>query len=103
MIESDYLPTWGPQGFAPFIVHTGSDLSYAAFIEADKGLTFSMLLDSDETIFDRLSQTDPETLPFPLAYLVDRDGIIRHVYAGYVEGEISPAALATDVQALLAK
>lgn len=103
MIESDYLPAWGPQGFVPFVVHTGADLAFAALLEADKALSYSMLLDADETIFDRMSQTDPFTLPFPLAYLVDRAGTIRHVYAGYVEGEISPAALAADVEALLAE
>lgn len=103
MIENDYVPSWGPQGFAPFIVHTGPDLAFAASLEKENVLTFSMLLDSDETIFDLLSQTDPETLPFPLGYLVDRDGIIRHIYAGYVEGEISPAALPADAAALLAE
>ena len=103
MIETDYLPTWGPQGFVPFIVHTGEDLAFAASLETDNALTFSMLLDADESIFDHLSQTDPDTLPFPLAYLVDRAGVVRQIYAGYVEGEVSPAALAADVQALLAE
>jgi peroxiredoxin len=103
VIESDYLTAWGSKGFAPFIVHTGADVASALRFATEGELSFSLYLDTDETIFNRFSQTDPDTLPFPLAYLIDRKGFVRHVYAGYVEGEITPASLATDVEALLAE
>lgn len=103
MIENDYLPTYGPQGLSAFVVHAGMNTPFAVSLTAKNALTFSLILDTDETVFDVFSQTTPTSLPFPLGYLVDRKGIIRHIYSGYVEGEISPPTLTDDITALLAE
>ena len=104
MIADEYVPAYGDQGFRAVIVHTGNDVGYGLNLSGDTGGAFPVLLDTDNTILDIFQQLGPDAILFPLAFLIDREGVIRHVYnEKELPGEVSPHTLIEDLEALLAE
>jgi len=104
VIADEYIPAYADQGFRPVIIHTGTDVGYGLNLSGDTAGVFPVLLDTDNTILDVFQQLGPEAILFPLAFLVDRNGVIRHVYnEKELPGEVSPHTLIEDVEALLAE
>ena len=104
MIVSEYIPAYASQGFQPVIVHAGPDVGGGIGYCLDNGVAFPMLLDADNSTLDVLQQTGPDSILFPLAYLIDREGTVRHVYnQAEPPGEYSPETLIEDLEALLAE
>lgn len=102
MIANDVLPTYGAQGFEVFIVHTGPDVAYAFDLLADTSGAYPLMLDIDDNALAVYQQLGPDALLFPLAYLVDKNRVIRHVY-NESEVDILPPTLKADIEALLAE
>lgn len=105
MIAETYLPEYGPQGFQPVIVHVGDQLGFGCELSKDFGAYMPLLLDSDDTLLNIFQQVGPESVLFPLAFLVDRESVVAHVYndPDAENGETkSPASLLDDLAALLA-
>ena len=59
-----------------------------------------MLLDIDEVAMDLYSQQGVADVPFPLGYLIDKKGIIRHIY---INEEPKDELLKTHIEALIAE
>ena len=84
--------------FAPLTVHVGEDVSFAAKSQDDAGLAGLMLMDADDQlIYDYQRPGEAEVL-FPLAYLIDADGIIQNIY---VNAEPELEVLLEIIQSLL--
>ncbi|NUN14577.1 MAG: hypothetical protein HUU55_13185 [Myxococcales bacterium] len=104
MLADEVVPVYGPQGLDVFIVHTGPDVSYAVDLLPDTGNTYPLILDIDDSALAQYQQLGGDALLFPLAYLVDKNGVIRHVYnVSEPEGVNLPPTLKTDIEALLAE
>ena len=104
MIAEQYMPAYAAQGFQAVIIHTGDDVGYGCDLATETSGVFPVLLDTDNTILDIFQQVGPDAILFPLAFLIDRDGVIRHVYnEKELPGEVSPHTLIEDVEALLAE
>lgn len=104
MLASDILPVYGPLGLDVFIVHTGPDVTYAVDLVPDTAKAYPLILDIDDKALSFYQQLGPDALLFPLAYLVDKNGVIRHVYnVTEPEGVNLPPTLKADIEALLAE
>jgi peroxiredoxin len=68
-------------GFVLLGVNVDDDTSKAAAVAAQLGLKFPVLLDSDKTA-SRLYDLNA----MPSTVLVDRDGRVRYVHRGYLDG-----------------
>lgn len=102
MIKDEYIPTYGPQGFQPIIVHAGTDIVGGILHCLNNDEAFPLLLDVDNAVLDTYKQTGEEAILFPLSYLIDRDGVIQFSYnEKELPGEFSPPTLLTDLESLL--
>lgn len=87
---------YGAAGLLTLGVSVDEDPARAAAIAAKLGVRFTVLLDSEKKVA-RLY--DPTAMPMTL--LIDRDGRVRHVHAGYREG--SADLFESQIQELLAQ
>ena len=73
---------WSPRRdreFAALVVHVGERTRFAAATARDTGISVPMLLDIEALAFVDYSQAAVGNPPFPLGYLIDREGVIRQV------------------------
>lgn len=58
----------------------GTDYGFGAKTVADTGITFGMMIDYDSDLLGRYTRAGSGVILFPLAYLVDKAGIIQKIY-----------------------
>jgi hypothetical protein len=106
VITEEYIPTYSDQGFQPVIVHTGDKLIFGCDLSNEHGQYMPLLLDSDDTLLNIFQQVGPETVLFPLSFLVDGSNVVQHVYNDK-ESEspdaVSPPTFIEDLEALLSE
>jgi peroxiredoxin len=83
------------------IVHVGQNIAYARTKSLELGNPFPILLDADSAVINQYMQLGAEAVLFPLGYLMDREGVLRHIYnAPDPDGE-GPPTLEADLEALV--
>ena len=100
LIEKDYHQPLSAQGYRALAVHVGDSVGNAVSSAMSTGITFPEIIDFDSSVLQHYSRVGEGVDVFPLAYLVDRSGVIRHIYT---QTEPPPATLMADVQALLSE
>ena len=106
MITEEYIPTYGDQGFQPVIIHTGDKLVFGCDLSEKHGKDMPLLLDSDDTLLNVFQQVGPNTVLFPLSFLIDPTNEVRHVYndkESESEESVSPPTFIEDLEALLSE
>ena len=104
MIIDEYIPVYAEAGFQPVIVHVGDQMAFGCDLSREFGAHLPLLLDSDDTLLNIYQQVGAESSLFPLAYLIDRDLTVKHVYNNPEEENEeskSPKSLLDDLEALL--
>lgn len=104
MIIDEYIPVYGEAGFQPVIVHVGDQMAFGCDLSREFGEFLPLLLDSDDTLLNIYQQVGAESVLFPLAYLIDRELTVQHVYnepEDENEESKSPKTLLEDLEALL--
>ncbi len=86
--------------YTPLAVHVGDDVPNAVGSKRSTKITFPMLIDYDNAVVDAYNRIGEQLTLFPLAYLIDKKGIVRHIYK---ETEPELTALRADIDALLAE
>ena len=84
----------GPQGFEVVAINVDEDRDLVERFLTEHPLEFRIAWDPKGVWPERL---DLRTMP--TSYLVDRDGVIRHVHAGFHSGDEN--TIATQIRALL--
>jgi hypothetical protein len=103
VIASELIPAYGPEGFRPLIVHTGDALDFGVDNAELNGHAFPMLFDMDDSTLDMYRLLGTDFVLFPLAYLIDREGVILHAYNEEAEGSTSPPNLIEHIEDALAE
>ena len=98
LIEKDFHQKYQSQGYRALAVHVGEKLSNAIFSVLATNITFPTLVDLDNEVLNLYARVGHAEVIFPLAYLVDKNGIIQKIY---VDEEPSHAELDNDVTSLL--
>jgi cytochrome c biogenesis protein CcmG/thiol:disulfide interchange protein DsbE len=85
-----YYQKYRSQGLVILAVNAGETASQASTYVLQLGLTFPVLLDSDERLMDVLHIND-----YPTSILVGRDGVVKAIHIGsmtqqIIESEITP-------------
>ena len=85
-----YYQKYRSQGLVILAVNAGETASQASTYVQQLGLTFPVLLDSDERLMDVLHIND-----YPTSILVGRDGVVKAIHIGrmtqqIIESEITP-------------
>ena len=99
-VESEIVQKYQGQAYRALAVHVGKEVQNAVLSDVKTKITFPMLIDIDETVVRAYNRLGNGKAVFPLAYLIDKGGIIRKIYA-HVAPEI--ATVQADVEALLAE
>lgn len=84
--------------FTPLAIHAGEDVAFASKAKAEVGITGQMLIDYDNELLYEYQRVGDSTVVFPLAYLVDADGIIANIY---VDTEPALNDLLETIEAIL--
>lgn len=92
---------WSPRRnleFAALVVHVGERTRFGSATATETEIGVPMLLDIESRAFADYTQAALGHPPFPLDYLIDREGVIREVVA---DEERSEEQWAEMVDALL--
>ncbi|CAN5262865.1 hypothetical protein BH23VER1_BH23VER1_05910 [soil metagenome] len=109
---ADFAKRYGGQGLEVVALYhhkarTPLDEAEVAHWAAEYGFTFPVAIDRGWKTLRRwwLDREDQEAAWTSVSFLLDRDGVIRHVHPGgqYVEGDDDHAAMETAIRALLAE
>ena len=99
-VESDIFQPLKGAAYRPLAIHAGAEVSNAVKSEVQTAITFPMLVDIDQAVLRAYSRIGSGDTVFPLGYLLDKQGIIRHIYA-VTEPPLDQ--LRKDIDALLAE
>jgi len=66
-------------GFRLVAVSAGLKQAYGQSVARNDALSFPLALDISETLYDRYTQIDGVTPPFPLGVLIDKQGVVRRI------------------------
>ena len=81
-------------------IHVGHDVYNGYKTKADTQCTFPMIIDYDSRLLDAYTRAGTGVVLFPLAYLIDKNGVIRHIYE---DEEPALQDVLNQLQALLAE
>lgn len=99
-VEADVHQVYKAQSFQALAIHVGDSISNAIASERSTGLTFPLLVDIDSAVVTNYNRLGEGVALFPLAYLIDKKGVIRQIYKGE---EPAMASLKTEIEALIAE
>lgn len=91
---------YGDKGFLPLGIHIGEDIANALQTAKDRGVTFPIAIDAENAVLRDYTRIGEGINLFPLAYLIDKKGVIRKIYT--VE-EAPHEDLKAQIEALLAE
>ncbi len=98
LIETDYHQKYSAQGYRVFAIHVGDKLSNAIYSQQATQITFPTVVDYDNRLLNKYSRVGEASVIFPLAYLIDKNGVVQKIY---MDSEPSHATLTADVTSLL--
>lgn len=78
-MDTTIWPKYRSAGFRLIAVSTGLMQAYGQTVARSDALSFPVALDIEDTAYDRYSQLDSSTPPFPLGVLIDKQGIVRRI------------------------
>lgn len=97
-IDSQVYAPLASQGYNAYGVHIGQDVGFAISSKNDTGIGFPMLIDLDSAGLLAYGRVGSGALLFPLAYLIDKSGVINTIYT---DEEPTLADLKATIEALL--
>ena len=100
LIDTHFQQVYGDKGFLAIAIHTQKAVLYAQTVCVDTNMSYPMVLDVDEQAMNQYTQQGVPSVPFPLGYLIDKQGTVRHIY---IDEEPSDEELTQHVEQLLAE
>ena len=100
LLEKNFWAVYGDKGFMPLAVHIGEDLGNALQIAKDRDVTFPIAIDYENASLDDYTRIGEGINLFPLGYLFDKKGVVRHIYT---VDEPPHDVLKADIEALIAE
>ncbi len=88
MLEQQFWTNYAAEGFTAVAIHVGPGARFAHQMYQDNGVTFPTLFDLDGRMFEDFSPRAPDAAPFPLHYVVDRDGVVLDVLTEMTDPEV---------------
>jgi peroxiredoxin len=88
-----YYQKYRSQGLVILAVNAGETASQASTYVQQLGLTFPVLLDTDEHLMDVLHIND-----YPTSILVGRDGLVKAIHIGRMTGQIIESEMTPFIQ-----
>lgn len=78
-MNSTIWPKYQSAGFRLIAISVGIRQAYAQSVARGDALSFPVALDIEEAVYERYTQIDGSTPPFPLGVLIDKQGIVRRI------------------------
>ena len=79
LLQKNLWEVYGSKGFLMLAVHIGDQVQNAWGTTSKLGVTFPVPIDVDLRVNDTYNRIGEGVNAFPLAYLIDKKGKIRHI------------------------